>query len=155
MDYLNDQQELRALFYKKSRDDVSLTPLHTKLRLLNLHTAAKRQFVLQAQGSYLAPDVSAYPTGIFNTMDLMMVVKDKSVATPRQLRVAAILACGYERLNADADKCSAMLRKLLQSDEEKSVVVCASVALLRLSDWMDEEANVILQKLLHEEKVCR
>lgn len=149
------QQELRALFYKKARDDVSLTPLHTKLRLLNLHTAAKRQFALQAQGSYIAPDVSAYPTGIFNTMDLMMMVKDKSVAVPRQLRVAAILACGYEKLNVDADKCSAMLRKLLQGDDEKSVVVCAAVALLRLSDWMDEEANLVLQKLLHEEKVRR
>ncbi|POM71270.1 ATP-binding cassette (ABC) Superfamily, partial [Phytophthora palmivora] len=147
-------QELRALFYKKNRDGVSLTPMHTKLRLLNLHTAAKREFVLHAQESYLVPDASTFPTGIFNTMDLMMLVKDKSVAVPRQLRVAAILACGYEKLNMNADQCSEMLHKLLHSgDEDKSVVVCAAVALLRLSEWMDEEANVILQRLLHEEKV--
>ncbi|ETP45098.1 hypothetical protein F442_08428 [Phytophthora nicotianae P10297] len=147
-------QELRALFYKKNRDGVPLTPMHTKLRLLNLHTAAKRDFVLHAQESYLLPDASTFPTGIFNTMDLMMLVKDKSVAVPRQLRVAAILACGYEKFNMNADQCSEMLHKLLHSgDEDKSVVVCAAVALLRLSDWMDEESNVILQRLLHEEKV--
>ncbi|EEY56570.1 ATP-binding Cassette (ABC) superfamily [Phytophthora infestans T30-4] len=147
-------QELRALFYKTSRDAVPLTPMHTKLRLLNLHTAAKRDFVLHAQESYLLPDASTFPTGIFNTMDLMMLVKDKSVAVPRQLRVAAILACGYEKFNMYADQCSEMLHKLLRGEEEdKSVVVCAAVALLRLSDWMDEEANVILQRLLHEEKV--
>ncbi|KAG6961015.1 hypothetical protein JG688_00009326 [Phytophthora aleatoria] len=147
-------QELRALFYKKTRDGVPLTLMHTKLRLLNLHTAAKREFVLHAQESYLLPEASTFPTGIFNTMDLMMLVKDKSVAVPRQLRVAAILACGYEKFNMNADQCSEMLHKLLRSgDEDKSVVVCAAVALLRLSDWMDEEANVILQRLLHEEKV--
>lgn len=84
-----------------------------------------------------------------------MMIQDKSLAVPRQLRVAAILASGYEKFNADAEKCSQMLSKLVQSgDEDKSVVVCAAVALLRLSDWMDEEANVILQRLLHEEKVC-
>ncbi|KAL3663000.1 hypothetical protein V7S43_011943 [Phytophthora oleae] len=147
-------QELRALFYKTNRDGVPLTPMHTKLRLLNLHTAAKRDFVLHAQESYLLPDASTFPTGIFNTMDLMMLVKDKSVAVPRQLRVAAILACGYEKFNMNADQCSEMLHKLLRSgDEDKSTVVCAAVALLRLSDWMDEEANVILQRLLHEEQV--
>ncbi|KAG7384920.1 hypothetical protein PHYPSEUDO_002141 [Phytophthora pseudosyringae] len=147
-------QELRALFYKENRDGVPLTPMHTKLRLLNLHTAAKRDFVLHAQESYLLPDASTFPTGIFNTMDLMMLVKDKYAAVPRQLRVAAILACGYEKFNMNADPCSKMLHKLLRSgDEDKSVVVCAAVALLRLSDWMDEEANVILQRLLHEEKV--
>ncbi|GAB9467338.1 hypothetical protein Gpo141_00004688 [Globisporangium polare] len=146
-------QELRALFYKKNRDGVPVTPLHTKLRLLSLHTAAKRQFVLHAQESYFLPDSSTFPSGIFNTMDLMMMIKDKSLAMPRQLRVAAILASGYEKFNADADKCSQMLSKLVQSaDEDKSVVVCAAVALLRLSDWMDEEANVVLQRLLHEEK---
>ncbi|GMF58425.1 unnamed protein product [Phytophthora fragariaefolia] len=146
--------ELRALFYKKNRDGIPLTPMHTKLRLLNLHTAAKREFVLHAQESYVLPDSSTFPTGIFNTMDLMMLVKDKSVAVPRQLRVAAILACGYEKFNMNVDQCSEMLHKLLHSgDEDKSVVVCAAVALLRLSDWMDEEANVILQRLLHEEKV--
>ncbi|RLN26278.1 hypothetical protein BBJ28_00004545 [Nothophytophthora sp. Chile5] len=148
-------QELRALFYKTNQDNVPLTPLHTKLRLLNLHTAAKREFVLHAQESYLLPDASTFPTGIFNTMDLMMLIKDKSVAVPRQLRVAAILACGYEKFNMNAEQCSQILSKLLQTgDEEKSVVVCAAVALLRLSDWMDEEANVILQRLLHEEKVA-
>ncbi|KAG2809130.1 hypothetical protein PC116_g5194 [Phytophthora cactorum] len=147
-------QELRALFYKKNRDGVPLTLMHTKLRLLNLHTAAKREFVLHAQESYLLPEASTFPTGIFNTIDLMMLVKDKSAAVPRQLRVAAILACGYEKFNMNADQCSEMLHKLLQSGgEDKSVVVCAAVALLRLSDWMDEEANVILQRLLHEEKV--
>ncbi|EGZ21551.1 hypothetical protein PHYSODRAFT_488111 [Phytophthora sojae] len=147
-------QELRSLFYKKNRDGLPVTPMHTKLRLLNLHTAAKREFVLHAQESYLLPDSSTFPTGIFNTMDLMMLVKDKSVAVPRQLRVAAILACGYEKFNMNADQCSEMLHKLLRSgDEDKSVVVCAAVALLRISDWMDEEANVILQRLLHEEKV--
>lgn len=146
---------MRALFYKKNRDGVPVTPLHTKLRLLSLHTAAKRQFVLHAQESYFLPDSSTFPSGIFNTMDLMMMIKDKSLAMPRQLRVAAILASGYEKFNADADKCSQMLSKLVQSaDEDKSVVVCAAVALLRLSDWMDEEANVVLQRLLHEEKVC-
>lgn len=128
--------------------------MHTKLRLLNLHTAAKREFVLHAQESYLLPDASTFPTGIFNTMDLMMLVKDKSVAVPRQLRVAAILACGYEKFNMNADQCSETLHKLLHSgDEDKSVGVCSAVALLRLSDWMDEGANVILQRLLHEEKV--
>eukprot|EP00644_Phytophthora_capsici_P008366 jgi/Phyca11/547765/estExt2_Genewise1Plus.C_PHYCAscaffold_260256 len=147
-------QELRALFYKTNRDGVPLTPMHTKLRLLKLHTAAKRDFVLHAQESYLLPDASTFPTGIFNTMDLMMLVKDKSVAVPRQLRVAAILACGYEKFNMNADQCSEMLHKLVRSgDEDKSTVVCAAVALLRLSDWMDEEANVILQRLLHEEQV--
>lgn len=146
-------QELRTLFYKKTHEDVSATPLHTKLRLLSLHTAAKREFVLQAQGSYLAPDTTAIPTGIFNTMDLMMMVKDKSVAVPRQLRVAAILACGYEKSDTDADNCFKLLRKLIQSDEEKSIIICAAVALLRLSDWMDEEANLILQKMLHDETV--
>jgi hypothetical protein len=151
---ISSLQELRALFYKKNRDGVPLTPMHTKLRLLNLHTAAKREFVLHAQESYLLPDASTFPTGIFNTMDLMMLVKDKSVAVPRQLRVAAILACGYEKFNMNADQCSEMLHKLLHSgDEDKSVVVCAAVALLRVSDWMDEEANVILQRLLHEEQV--
>ncbi|RLN48415.1 hypothetical protein BBJ28_00015059 [Nothophytophthora sp. Chile5] len=148
-------QELRALFYKTNQDNVPLTPLHTKLRLLNLHTAAKREFVLHAQESYLLPDASTFPTGVFNTMDLMMMIKDKSVAVPRQLRVAAILACGYEKFNMNAEQCSQILSKLVQSgDEEKSVVVCAAVALLRLSDWMDEEANIILQRLLHEEKVA-
>ncbi|KAE8987622.1 hypothetical protein PR001_g12770 [Phytophthora rubi] len=147
-------QELRALFYKKNRDGLPVTLMHTKLRLLNLHTAAKREFVLHAQESYLLPDSSTFPTGIFNTMDLMMLVKDKSTAVPRQLRVAAILACGYEKFNMNAYQCSEMLHKLLHSgDEDKSVVVCAAVALLRISDWMDEEANVILQRLLHEEKV--
>ncbi|KAL4164379.1 hypothetical protein KRP22_004245 [Phytophthora ramorum] len=147
-------QELRALFYKENRDGIPLTPMHTKLRLLNLHTAAKREFVLHAQESYLLPDASTFPTGIFNTMDLMMLMKDKSVAVPRQLRVAAILACGYEKFNMNADQCSEVLHNLLHNGEEdKSVVVCAAVALLRLSDWMDEEANVILQRLLHEEKV--
>lgn len=89
-------------------------------------------------------------------MDLMMIVKDKSVAVPRQLRVAAILACGYEKFNTDAEKCSEMLSKIIQSaNEDQSVVVCAAVALLRLSDWMNEEANLILQRLLHEETVRR
>lgn len=147
-------QELRALFYKTNRDGSPVTPLHTKLRLLGLHTAAKRQSVLLAQESYFVPDASTFPSGVFNTMDLMMLVKDKSVAVPRQLRVAAILACGYERYNADAEKCYDVLSKLVQSgSEDKSVVVCAAVALLRLSDWMDEEANVVLQRLLHDDKV--
>ncbi|TYZ57553.1 hypothetical protein PybrP1_008573, partial [[Pythium] brassicae (nom. inval.)] len=146
-------QELRALFYKTDRDGRHVTPLHSKLRLLGLHTAAKRQFVLHAQESYFLPDASTFPSGVFNTMDLMMMIKDKSVAVPRQLRVAAILACGYERYNADAEKCSEMLRRLVQScSEDQSVVVCAAVALLRLSDWMDEDANVVLQRLLHEDK---
>ena len=128
--------------------------MHTKLRILNLHTAAKREFVLNAQESYLLPDASAFPAEIFNTMDLMMLVKDKSVAAPRQVRVAAILACGYERFSVSADQCFEMLRKLLHSGEtDKSMVICAAVALLRLSDWMDEESNVILQRLLHEETV--
>ncbi|CAI5725687.1 unnamed protein product [Hyaloperonospora brassicae] len=147
-------RELRALFYKKTDDDVSLTPMHTKLRILNIHTAAKREFVLNAQESYLLPDASAFPAEIFDTMDLMMLVKDKSVAAPRQVRVAAILACGYERFSLSVDQCFEMLRKLLHSGEtDKSMVVCAAVALLRLSDWMDEESNVILQRLLHEERV--
>uniref|UniRef100_H3H5U8 Uncharacterized protein n=1 Tax=Phytophthora ramorum TaxID=164328 RepID=H3H5U8_PHYRM len=75
---LKDSQELRALFYKENRDGIPLTPMHTKLRLLNLHTAAKREFVLHAQESYLLPDASTFPTGIFNTMDLMMLMKDNN-----------------------------------------------------------------------------
>ncbi|CAH0492565.1 unnamed protein product [Peronospora farinosa] len=147
-------QELRALFYKKNQDGLPLTPMHTKLRLLNLHTAAKREFVLHAQESYLLPDASTLPTGIFNTMDLMMLVQDKSVAVPPQLRLKAILACGYEKFDMNVGQCSEVLHKLLCSgNEDKYVVVCSAVALLRLSDWMDEEANVILQRLLHEEKV--
>ncbi|CAH0475019.1 unnamed protein product [Peronospora belbahrii] len=147
-------QELRALFYKNNRDGVPLTPMHTKLRILNLHTAAKREFVLHAQESYLLPDASTFPPGIFDTMDLMMLVKDKSVAVPRQLRLAAILACGYEKLDMNVGQCADMLHKLLRSgNEDKYVVVCSAVALLRLSDWMDEKANIILQRLLHEEKV--
>ena len=147
-------QELQTLFYKKNQDDMPLTPVHTKLRLLNLHTAAKREFVLNAQESYLLPDASTFPSGIFNTMGLMVIVKDKSVAVPRQVRLAAILACGYEKYDVNADQCLEMLRKLLHSGEtDKSVVICAAVALLRLSDWMDKEANLILQRLLHEEKV--
>ncbi|KAL4115316.1 hypothetical protein PRIC2_013480 [Phytophthora ramorum] len=117
-------QELRALFYKENRDGIPLTPMHTKLRLLNLHTAAKREFVLHAQESYLLPDASTFPTGIFNTMDLMMLMKDKSVAVPRQLRVAAILACGYEKFNMNADQCSEVLHNLLHNGEEDKSSWC-------------------------------
>ncbi|DAZ97075.1 TPA: hypothetical protein N0F65_001259 [Lagenidium giganteum] len=146
-------QELRSVFYRTNREDVPITPLHTKLRLLNLHTAAKREFVVRAQEAFVLPDPSTLPPGIFNMMDLMMLVKEKSQAVPRQLRVAAILACGYEKFNEDNQKCSDMLSKIIQNpDEDKSVVVCAAVALLRLSEWMNEEANIVLQRMLHEEQ---
>ncbi|CEG43091.1 atp-binding cassette superfamily [Plasmopara halstedii] len=147
-------QELRALFFKDRSNAVSLTQMHTKLRLLDLHTTAKRDFVLHAQESYLLPDASTLPTGIFNAMDLVMLIKDTSGAVPRQLRVAAILACGYERFDVNVEQCLDVLYKLLRSvDEDQSIVVCSAVALLRLSDWTDEEANVLLQRLLHEEKI--
>ncbi|KAI9907338.1 hypothetical protein PsorP6_004835 [Peronosclerospora sorghi] len=70
-------QELRAFFHKKDENGVSLTPLHTNLRLLNLHTAAKRAFALHAEESYFLPEAKTFPAGIFNTMDLMMLVNDK------------------------------------------------------------------------------
>ncbi|KAI9911540.1 hypothetical protein PsorP6_009284 [Peronosclerospora sorghi] len=65
-----------VFFTKKDANGVSLTPLHTKLRLLNLHTAAKRAFVLHAEESYFLPEAKTFPAGIFNTMDLMMLVND-------------------------------------------------------------------------------
>ncbi|KAI9909422.1 hypothetical protein PsorP6_014505 [Peronosclerospora sorghi] len=145
-------QELRALFYKKDENGVSLTPLHTKLRLLNLHTAAKRAFVLNAEESYFLPEAKTFPAGIFNTMDLMMLVNDKSGTSPRQLRVAATLACGYEKFSMNAGQCVEMLHKLLGGEDDKSITVCSAVVLLRLYDWIDEEENDILQRLLHEEK---
>ncbi|KAI9921698.1 hypothetical protein PsorP6_001349 [Peronosclerospora sorghi] len=52
----------------------------------------------------------------------------------------------------NAGQCVEMLHKLLGGEDDKPITVCSAVALLRLSDWMDEEANDILQLLLHEEK---
>ncbi|KAI9912959.1 hypothetical protein PsorP6_005034 [Peronosclerospora sorghi] len=52
----------------------------------------------------------------------------------------------------NAGQCVEMLHKLLGGEDDKSITVCSAVALLRLSNWMDEEANDILQRLLHEEK---
>ncbi|KAI9914908.1 hypothetical protein PsorP6_008594 [Peronosclerospora sorghi] len=146
-------QEFRALFYKKDENGVSLTPLHTKLRLLNLHTAAKSAFVLNAEEYYFLPEAKTFPAGIFNTIDFMMLVNDKSGTAHRQLRVAATLACGYEKFSMNAGQCVEMLHKILGGEDDKSITVCSAVALLRLYDWIDEEANDILQRLLHEEKV--
>ncbi|KAI9920742.1 hypothetical protein PsorP6_001036 [Peronosclerospora sorghi] len=52
----------------------------------------------------------------------------------------------------NAGQCIEMLHKLLGGEDDKSITVCSAVELLRLSDWIDEEANNILQRLLHEEK---
>jgi hypothetical protein len=111
---------------------------------------------MQSEESLFAPDPRTLPpSGILNGMDLMMMIKDKSEFVPPQLRVAAILACGYEKYNVDAkEKCMEILQQVLQNpdEENRSATVCAAVALLRISDWMDEDANLVLQRLLHEEK---
>ncbi|GLE01942.1 hypothetical protein PINS_up010780 [Pythium insidiosum] len=149
-------QELRDLFHRRNEHHDSTTPLHTKLRLLSLHTAARRRFMHEQQAALFLPSSSdqAPPPGIFNAMDLLMIIQDKSpITSPRQLRVAAILACGFEKGNVDTENCFSILRQVMRHpDEDRSVVVCAAVALLRLSDWMDEEANMVLQRMLHDDQ---
>ncbi|TMW56982.1 hypothetical protein Poli38472_002907 [Pythium oligandrum] len=145
-------QELRDLYHRRNEENESKTPFHTKLRLLTLHSTAKRRYYQQTQDGLFQLDISQAP-GIFNAMDLLMIIKEKSEFVPRQLRVAAILACGYERLKDDSEQCANILRQLMNNkDEDTSTVVCAAVALLQLSDWMDEEANVILQRMIHEDR---
>ncbi|KAI9907341.1 hypothetical protein PsorP6_004836 [Peronosclerospora sorghi] len=55
----------------------------------------------------------------------------------------------------NAGQCVEMLHKLLGGEDDKSITVCSAVALLRLSDWMDEEENDIVERLLHEENALK
>ncbi|KAF0693787.1 Aste57867_15286 [Aphanomyces stellatus] len=121
--------DLRDVFYRK---DASVLSLPTKLKLLQLHVAYKRQ-----------PRKPDDAQSIFCFDDLMALYKDTT--SPRQLRLAAILACGYGGLQAVEP-----LQSCLEAETDVSLTVGAAIAVLRSSQWMDEKSTLLLQRLLHE-----
>ncbi|CAK5220207.1 unnamed protein product [Aphanomyces euteiches] len=121
-------KELRDVFY---RHDSSVLSLPTKLKLIQLHVAYKKQ---------KHHDES---TCIFQFKDMMDLFQNTS--TPRQLRLAAILACGYETHAAVAP-----LHACLSAETDISLTVGAAIAVLRASQWIDEKSTILLQRMLHE-----
>ncbi|OQS07542.1 ATP-binding Cassette (ABC) superfamily [Thraustotheca clavata] len=122
------RNELREVFYRSD-----LVSFHSQLRLVELHVAAQQQ--------QQTATMKSLPIFTFN--DLLTVYQDTSVAV--ELRLACLLACGYEH-GADPDP----IMRALEEESDVSFKVGAAIALLRLTQWMDEKATVILQKLLHE-----
>ncbi|RHZ00254.1 hypothetical protein DYB35_011947 [Aphanomyces astaci] len=78
---------------------------------------------------------------MFQLDDLVTLYDD--LASPRQLRLAAVLACG-------SPQALGRLQARLDSETDMSLRVGAAIAVLRASEWMDEKAIILLQKLLHE-----
>ena len=103
---------------------------HTQMRLIELHVAS-------------AETSNDESKRIFTVDDLLAVYDDR--AKPQELRLACLLACGHER-GASTDA----LADALHNASDVSMVVGAAIALLRRTQWMDEKATVVLQKLLHE-----
>ncbi|ETV87830.1 hypothetical protein, variant [Aphanomyces astaci] len=118
---------LRSVFYRAE------TSLPTKLKLLQLHVAFKTQ-----QPHDTADDLC----DMFQLDDLVTLYDD--LASPRQLRLAAVLACG------SSPQALGRLQARLDSETDMSLRVGAAIAVLRASEWMDEKAIMLLQKLLHE-----
>ncbi|EQC33149.1 hypothetical protein SDRG_09136 [Saprolegnia diclina VS20] len=118
------RSELRAVF---TMPDASF---HTQMRLIELHVAS-------------AETSNDESKRIFTVEDLLAVYDD--CAKPQELRLACLLACGHER-GASTDA----LADALHNASDVSMVVGAAIALLRRTQWMDEKATVVLQKLLHE-----
>ncbi|RHY15997.1 hypothetical protein DYB36_006861, partial [Aphanomyces astaci] len=101
--------------------------------LLQLHVGFKTQ-----QPHDAADDLC----DMFQLDDLVTLYDD--LASPRQLRLAAVLACGSSPQALDR------LQARLDSETDMSLRVGAAIAVLRASEWMDEKAIMLLQKLLHE-----
>ncbi|RHY47565.1 hypothetical protein DYB34_013748, partial [Aphanomyces astaci] len=101
--------------------------------LLQLHVAFKTQ-----QPHDAADDLC----DMFQLDDLVTLYDD--LASPRQLRLAAVLACG------SSPQALGRLQARLDSETDMSLRVGAAIAVLRASEWMDEKAIILLQKLLHE-----
>ncbi|ETW00982.1 hypothetical protein H310_06625 [Aphanomyces invadans] len=117
--------DLRNVFY---RPDMTLP---TKLKLLQLHVAYTKE---------KHHDESAC---IFHVDDLLALYHDTTL--PRQLRLAAVLACGYS-----SDQALERLHECLDTEIDVSLRVGVAISVLRASQWMDERATILLQKLLHE-----
>ncbi|RHY28354.1 hypothetical protein DYB32_006027, partial [Aphanomyces invadans] len=124
IDFTTDQ-DLRKVFY---RPDMTLP---TKLKLLQLHVAYTKE---------KHHDESAC---IFHVDDLLALYHDTTL--PRQLRLAAVLACGYS-----SDQALERLHECLDTEIDVSLRVGVAISVLRASQWMDERATILLQKLLHE-----
>ncbi|OQS00891.1 ATP-binding Cassette (ABC) superfamily [Achlya hypogyna] len=114
------RSELRDVFH---RADVSF---HAQMRLVELHGAIQDD-----------------DKRIFSFEDLMAVYR--SASAPHELRMACLLACGHERGVSSNE-----LAVVLQEAPDVATTVSAAIALLRRTQWMDEGATIVLQKLLHE-----
>lgn len=124
-------KELREIFFLRK------TPLHIRLRIVDLVAAALQQGDID----------NLFFT---STEIIQMATAESSV----RLRCAAILACCYEK---NSEKCLAYaneFRTMLQSRPSNMTYLvrcCGAIALLRLTNWVDETAHLVLQQLIYEE----
>ena len=144
-------------------DGSSASSLHTQLKLINLHIASIREATSQTNMFSSPSTMSQSGTSvkdlpaIFSLSDLLLLAKNSSLENPRQLRLSAILACGYECQSShtqnDVEQAMKILTNILSVEADTHIVICAAVAILRLSNWMDQRANITLQKMLYNEQV--